>query len=1009
MPQPKQLFSVSFSKGIDSKTDPHQLQPGSLLDAANAIFTNTGSISKRWGYEALPKAILGSLQTIGACAAINTFQSELLAYDGLQALSYSSSNQAWVPRGGVVSVIQTDAQILRNNNEQLSPDFGTLSNVEVYAWEDSRGGIRYSVVDGLTGTKLLIDQPIYTAQANAANVRPKVLAFAAAQCILILFANAGTIGYVAINVANPTSINTNFQTIANSSLSETYYDAQVVGAQLFLSYYTASHVMLGAYNASFTGSPITVASISSAPVGCINVATDPSENIWVSYTRVLNGTDGYTSAYSYGLNSQLVSQAHVIHQATGPLQSLAGIYSTVEGAFVLYGEAQGSQTFNNVIYDNSVNLASTVGTQTVFARSVGLASKPFANGSSVYVNVAFQDNLQPTYFTLDASGEVIAKDSQAVGGGLIASSDFTLPECVQVSPGVFKYCNLVKGDPITTAGQLFQLLGVNCVKLDFADSNQFISSEISNCLYTVGGIVQVYDGSKYVEAGHHVYPNGITASAVSGSGGHIGSGTFQYVFTYEDSDANGDVLASTPSVPIEIDIASGTTNQLTLTIPTLRLTKKDNVRIVVYRNTPSIGGELLFQVSNPLVPIYNDPTVDSVQFTDTFSDASIQANGLCYTQPFTVGANPVLENAAPPACRFMTVYGDRIFLGGLGDGNTLWFSKTRELGSPMQFAVEDTLQVDASGGPITALGVLNSALIIFKQSAIFSLVGNGPDNTGSNSDFGSPGPQSVISTVGCVEPNSIVKTPMGLMFKSAQGIYLLDQSGNVSYKGAPVEKYNDLVITSATCVPDQWVIFTTSSGTALCYDYLYDQWATFTNHFAIDSALYLGGGNTFVFANPDGTVYQQSQTFSDAGKPISLSLTTGWINFSQLQGFQKIQRILLLGTYKGPHKLVVSLAYDYVEVFTGFTNIETDQVLGAGTYGSTGPYGIGTGFYGGTGQVYQFTIKPSVRKCQAVKIQIQDIQGAGPNEGYSISALQILCSIKTGTFKQGKGKVFSND
>lgn len=52
--------------------------------------------------------------------------------------------------------------------------------------------------------------------------------------------------------------------------------------------------------------------------------------------------------------------------------------------------------------------------------------------------------------------------------------------------------------------------------------------------------------------------------------------------------------------------------------------------------------------------------------------------------------------------------------------------------------------------------------------------GNGPDATGANSDYGDP--TLITSDVGCINDNSVVIMPQGLMFQSAKGIYLLDQS-----------------------------------------------------------------------------------------------------------------------------------------------------------------------------------------------------------------------------------------
>ena len=81
--------------------------------------------------------------------------------------------------------------------------------------------------------------------------------------------------------------------------------------------------------------------------------------------------------------------------------------------------------------------------------------------------------------------------------------------------------------------------------------------------------------------------------------------------------------------------------------------------------------------------------------------------------------------------------------------------------------------------------------------------------------------------------------PLGLMFKSEKGIYLLGRDFKVVYIGAAVEAYNSMTITSATLLADtNEVRFTTMEGRTLVYDYFHNRWATFTGQTAIDSVIY---------------------------------------------------------------------------------------------------------------------------------------------------------------------------
>lgn len=990
-----QYVPITFNAGEDTKTDPRQMQIGGLTQLTNGIFRQTGALNKRWGYDGLLNTILGG-GSISSLAALNTFQQELLSYDGMNAYSFSKSNDAWISRGTMISVIESDAQIVRNNYQQSAQDFGTLNGVEVYAWNDSSGGCRYSVFDGYSKTLILDNQPIYQAQTSSTpNFRPKVLGFPAANKIVILFTNGSNINYVEIDPAHPLTVPPTFTTLITDGANPTYYDATVVGNQLFIAYYSSTTVNLIGFNSTF-GSRVsaTVATVSPG-LGCITVIGAPTGDVWVVFAD--NGATSLMcsgSAYSPNLATRRWTQT-IMTETDGYIASIGAVFNSSApiDALNIYVECSGRSPWYNLV---RTQLATAVSSGTailtfaanacpVLARGIGLASKPFVYQSNVYINAIYQDALQPTYFTLNAAGVVIAKDQPWTAGTILQQSGAMMPECVQVSTGVFKYANLAKGDANTGAGSVFQLLGVNACTLDFKDSNQFASAEINQGLYTVGGIVQSYDGAKYVEHGFHVYPNNITSSTATGGSGAMNDGyTYQYVVTYEWNDHNGNTQISTPSValPVVVPPGGGANNaSVTLTIPMLRLTARSDVRVVVYRNSPTIGGTLLFRVSPLSAPLYNVPTLDNLTFLDNSSDASIQSNGLLYTQPFTSangGANPVLANFSPPACSFIATYASRIFLGGLSDPNQLLYSKQVQQGVPVEFAAENTLQVDPKGGPITALGVLNSGLIIFKQNSIFILSGNGPTNTGEQNDFLSPGPVNITSDVGCIEPLSVVTTPSGLMFKSMQGICLLDQSLQVSYIGAPVEARNNLTITSATLVPSQWVIFTTTSGTSLVYDYLYNRWDEWTNQSAIDSALWLGDGSKHVYANPNGFVFEQATSFQDAGAFIPLSFTTGNINLSHVQGIQRIRSLRILGTYKSTHTLTVKVTFDSDPSTTQTATVTPSAADG----------------------VYQYQVR--LKRCtriRAIQIQIQDAQVSNFGEGFSLSSLELEVGVMQGGYK----------
>jgi hypothetical protein len=1004
----KRLIPIAFSGGIDTKTDPKHVLPGKLLDLQNGIFQQTGALNRRWGYKALGKSVIGSGSPISACKAIDGgYNSELLLFDGLNAYSYIPANDAWANRGGVVSVIQTNQTIVRNSSQQLSPDHARLNGVDVYAWEDSRGGIRYSIFDSASGAAIITDQPIYPG-APSNLIRPKCIAFPGTNTIGIFHVdNVGNLSCVQISASAPAQ-NPGPTPLMTTLVPGTYYDvtASSTTGAIYIAHwlvesggnaFTVSRLATGPMSITWTANAVSVGGTIGLGVA---ITIDPStDKTWIFAGQSGGNVTGQitnAAGTSFSLGVPIVT-------APGTVQSIAAAVTAGVPTIFVESLGAGGNASLNIISQFTVT-AFVISALTTFARGCGLASKPFYYGSALYVNVATQTQQQSTYFTLDSSGRVVAKALATLGGGVIASSDFVLPECQQVSPGIFVYANLVKGIVNTEAGTVLSLLGVNATSLDFIDSNHFLSAEINGSFYTVGGILQSYDGTQYVEHGFHMYPEAIVATP-SGSGGLMLSGTYNYAVTYEWVDNNGATQISTPSIVYAVTV-TGPTGSVQHTIPTLRLTKKSRVKIVVYRTTA--GGTLLYRVTSAAVPVYNDPTVDTISFVDALADTSITSNGLMYTQPLTIGSNPVLPNAAPPACSLIATFANRLFIAGLDDPFGLAYTQAALQGTPMQFASLLTLRSDPDGGPITAIQRMDDKLIIFKKTSIFYITGQGPTATGDQSDFGTP--ISIPSGgVGCASQNSIVLTPVGILFQSLNGIYLLDRGLNVSYKGAPVEGFNSLTITSATLVPNQWVIFTTSTDKAIVYDYYYDQWATFTNHSATDSDVYLGANNAFVFARPDGTVFEQTPgVFTDAGTAIPFRALTAKINPGQIQGYQRVYHAFLLGTYKGTHTLSVQCLFDYDDTFTAMTLIPSDSTLGIGsTFGTASPFGNETPFGGASSgqRVYQYRLDV-LRKCQSIQFDITDQQSAPGNEGFSLSALSLLVGVKQGGFKMPSIKQF---
>lgn len=283
-------------------------------------------------------------------------------------------------------------------------------------------------------------------------------------------------------------------------------------------------------------------------------------------------------------------------------------------------------------------------------------------------------------------------------------------------------------------------------------------------------------------------------------------------------------------------------------------------------------------------------------------------------------------------------------------------------------------------------------------------VGEGPNSLGTNSDYQEP--VLVTTDTGCSNQNSICATPDGLTFKSPKGIYLLNRSLQVSYIGAPVEDFNDKLLTASSLLSKKNQIrFVTNDDTALVWDYHFNQWGTFTNHTAEDTALWK---DKFIFLRPNGEVWVEVTHFKDNNLFIPMKITTAWIATAGVKGFQRIYRMAFLGEYKSPHKMDVSIGYDYNPSFQQFGQIDIDSKYVLSTYGEDSPYGSGTP-YGGEYPLYQFKTHMTRQKCESVRFSFTDNQYYLSDfaEGFNLCTIALECGLKTTMAKMSATNSFS--
>lgn len=1025
----KQAIDVSFAQGLDTKTDKKRVQIGKFLELENTVFDKGGLLQKRNGY---PK--ISTLPNT-SYSYLTTFNSNLTAI-GETIAAYNVGGAAFVEKGSIQPLSVDTLAVIRNNLNQTAVDVAVSTNgVACAAYLESNGSTtaaKFVVFDVTTGQNIKAPAVI---PVSSGTVTGGMRVFVLGNNFIIVFTNVITatshLQYITVNAANPATVGANTD-IASAYISATTlsWDGYVVGNRLYLAYntttggqsikmtYLTSTLTLAAA-VTFVGSIATMMSITADTGNAV------SPVIYLSYYD-LPSTTGYTRAVDQNLNTLMAAQQII---AAGTYLNLTT--AAQNGVCTVFGEVSNAYAWNAAIKTNFINTCTvtlattTVSALTVSIRSVGLASKAFIVDEVIYYLSAFSSTYQPTYFLINGSSSTAAAPVFAAklayqnGGGYltlglpgvsitddnIAQIPYRFKDLIQA---VNKNTNVPAGSQ--TAG-IYSQTGINLGTFSIG-TDATVTAEIGSDLHISGGFLWMYDGYLPVEHNFVVYPdtdtgtpaNSAVWSAVGGSmaaqpDGATNASAYYYQFVYEWTDNQGNAFRSAPSVPIPVTTTGAlSTGSVTLNFATLRLTMKsaNPVKLVIYRW--SVAQQSYYQVTSITSPTLNSTTADTVQFVDTLADASILGNNLIYT------TGGVVEDINAPASNLLTLFDSRLWLVDAEDPNLLWYSKQVIEATPVEMSdlftvyVPPTTATQGATGPVTAISVMDDKLILGKRNAFLYINGAGPDNTGANNQYSEP--TFITSTVGCTNQKSLILTPKGLMFQSNKGIWLLGRDLQTTYVGSPVQDFTTgATVLSAVSVPEtNQVRFVLDTGIVLMYDYYYDQWGTFTGVPSLSSCIYQ---DLHTFLNSYGGVYQESPgSYLDGSSPVLMRFKTGPLRVGELQGYQRAYFFYLLGTYISPHKLVVSMSFDYED--SPSQTVTITPVNGSTPFGSGGsqsPFGQQP-LFGGPSSEETWRVFLERQRCMAFSITLQELfdasVGQAAGAGLTLSGLNIVCGFKKG-------------
>lgn len=545
------------------------------------------------------------------------------------------------------------------------------------------------------------------------------------------------------------------------------------------------------------------------------------------------------------------------------------------------------------------------------------------------------------------------------------------------------------------------------------DSNNIMASQelenisfaqLNNVLYMSNGIdpVMKYDGSKIYRAG---LP-GLVESVIPGSWAYeidvVQSGTdlppltshiqlyesatgtntqysnnavIFYKFVIESTDAQGNVVFSQPSDPIQWQY-TGSHDHVDIYLKDEifnELNRNTNLKVQIYKTVPGTVNSppdkfgLYYHIDT--IVYDNDSGVDKVIDANTTLDIWYTDNSYVdgnNSASFIILADPVKRRDPPPKGKYLTVFKNcLISSGNNGNVNNLQYSlasgtSINEIGSEY-FPDDDngTVIESSFGDRITSIAALRDLLFIFHKNSIHVLAGN------ISEPEGIPYTVDLLTKeggVGCQSHASVVEFRNQLLFLSETGYFTIDASTALNELSDVVKPFFlDKNLKRKRAVSFNWVeqnviimmipkeeadsnshLYAKDTSLVVVYDYFKNAWLQWEN-INIASGISLLNDQVYFAArqagqsvinsmNNSGTTYD----YMDHHEPINFEYDTNWESLQDPTIPKKFLRLKLHsqdtdGTFESPSfEIDLKLQKDYLPTDLGSILLDFGKLSGSG-------------------------------------------------------------------------------
>lgn len=547
----KQAIALDFRLGIDTKTDPFQLQPGQFLSLENSVFSTGKLLSKRDGY-----GLFSSSSQVSSY--LTTLNGNLLAI-GSGVNAYSSSLNQFITKGVLEPCSLSVLPLIRNNLNQTQLDSVVANGMVLTTYTQILGSntetassYYFAILDAVTGQNIVPPSsiPVISGGVISTPSRCFVVGNFFVLCNAVNVSGTSYLQFCSIPLTNPVNVSTN---VANVSAAQKVYSSAYVvpggtapGWDGVVSSNTNGTLII-AYNTQTGGQSVIVVTLGQSAIasnsststhysftnsayigGAMSVCIDTTSSPQIVYVSFWNPSTGNIYIAAVYISFAAITLQFSPVNPGGSLLIDNQTSAAANGNCTLFFEETGFYTFNtsiqtNAVFYQNVTSSGTLTTSGTTALGIGLASKAFQVSGTAYFLAAYSSPYQPSYFLINgslstsASPVVVASLAYQNGGGYVSG---TLPS-VSVSGNEASIAYLYKDDveALNTAenpqqsstGGIYSQTGINLVTFTLG-TEKIASAEIGQNLFLSGGFLGQFDGYLPVENNFFLFPDYVTTS-----------------------------------------------------------------------------------------------------------------------------------------------------------------------------------------------------------------------------------------------------------------------------------------------------------------------------------------------------------------------------------------------------------------------------------------------------------------------------------------------------------------